>query len=170
MSAILNVIASLEDTEIQPGALLELIQSVYKSIPVNIKLPDVSDTLRLFSKNLLIVVNVSSSKSSGDFPSKISLMNILHSGDRELINQASDAERVVYATIILLLKEDLAYVKCELRLFVRLGNLLDIVDDRTICDMDLLFSALIPEACQASLSPSSPVPCCRLSLRVPLRQ
>ena len=41
---------------------------------------DVSYTFREFSKNLLIVVSVSSSKSSGLFPSKISLMNILHSG------------------------------------------------------------------------------------------
>ena len=32
------------------------------------------------SKNLLIVVKISSSNSSGDFPSKISLINILHRG------------------------------------------------------------------------------------------
>ena len=44
------------------------------------RLVDVSDTLRLLSKNLLIVTNVSSSKSSGDFPPNISLINILHNG------------------------------------------------------------------------------------------
>ena len=41
---------------------------------------DVSDTFRLFSKNLLIVDKVSSSNSSGLLPSNISLMNILHRG------------------------------------------------------------------------------------------
>ena len=41
---------------------------------------NVSDTFRLFSKNLLMVDNVSSSKSSGLFPPKISLINILQRG------------------------------------------------------------------------------------------
>ena len=41
---------------------------------------DVSDTFRLFSKNLLMVDRVSSSKSSGETSVKISLINILQRG------------------------------------------------------------------------------------------
>ena len=40
----------------------------------------VSETFKLFSKNLLMVIRVSSSKSSGLLPSNISFMNILHRG------------------------------------------------------------------------------------------
>ena len=56
---------------------------------------EVSETFRLFSKNLLMVVSVSSSKSSGDLPSKISRIKHLAQRNGQLINQTADSQRAV---------------------------------------------------------------------------
>lgn len=70
IKAILNVIASSNTRKSSPVLFCSL-SSLYTSVFLCIKsCLDVSETFREFSKNLLMVVSVSSSKSSGLFPRK----------------------------------------------------------------------------------------------------
>ena len=79
-SAIRNVIASSNTRRSSPVLFCSLSRR-YTSVFLWINsCLDVSETFRLFSKNLLIVTSVSSSKSSGLLSPKISRINILQSG------------------------------------------------------------------------------------------
>ena len=57
--------------------------------------------------------------------------------NRELIDQTADT-KCRKCNNILFRKENFPYVKRKLRLFIGLGYFLDVADDRTVCNTDLL--------------------------------
>ena len=68
----------VELAQIQAGELTDLFQTVDQSISVDEQLTGISETFRLFSKNLLMVNRVSWSRESREFFLKTSRRKISH--------------------------------------------------------------------------------------------
>ena len=82
----------LKDTQIKTGALLQFIQTVNQGISVDIQLSEVSDTFKLFSKNLLMVVKGFLIKLVWGFAVKYFTDKHLAQRDRKLVDQTADSQ------------------------------------------------------------------------------